>query len=143
MEKISSFTTATFQIGEGDYIAGIHDFGEGGYKNYKFPASSLPANNLTARTLTSANNGQTLNTTDYILWCLGDESNPSVTMPDPSTMTNQQVIFVNIQDSGENYFTINGIFLNADYYALSGLGYTITFISNGTTWYILNEYIPS
>ena len=96
----------------------------------------------TNRVLTSANNSETLLTSDRILFCNAEFSYMSVNLPDVSVMQGIEMKFINISNNYESSFTINGPFLGGSTYNLNTYGHSVTFISDSSTWWILQQYIP-
>ena len=100
--------------------------------------------NTNSRVLTVADDGSTLLATDYILYCNSEYESYSVNMPDVTTTTGQQFIFINVEPSYEGGININGPFYNGETtYSLNAYGQTVTFLSDGATYWVLSECTPS
>ena len=104
----------------------------------------------TNRVINNANDGQTLNTTDYILFCnIDNPASATVYLPDVVVMQGKQLIFISISDSYEFSFVINvnqsdGSNINyhggtTTFFSFGTLGQTVTLVSDGTNWWVVNS----
>ena len=64
-----------------------------------------------------------------------------VTLPDVSTMVGRTLLFIKTDGNSESELTINGPFIDSQTtYSLYSSDYgSVTFISDGTTWYIIES----
>lgn len=104
----------------------------------------------TNRVIKNINSGQTLNTTDYILFCnIDNPASATVYLPDVVVMQGKQLIFISISDSYEFSFVINvnqsdGSNINyhggtTTFFSFGTLGQTVTLVSDGTNWWVVNS----
>jgi len=61
-------------------------------------------------------------------------------LPDPSDMTGKKLVFIKTDNNSENQIYLNGVFYNNEtIYYLNGGGYSVTFVSDGSTWWRIAE----
>jgi hypothetical protein len=88
-------------------------------------------------------NGATLSSTASIFFCDSSYSYTSVNLPDVAEMTGKELRFISTDDNYEGSFTLNGPFYDSsNNYNLNGFGHTLTIVSDGSVWWILNQYTP-
>lgn len=88
-------------------------------------------------------NGLTLSSTASIFFCNSSYADTTVNLPDASLMIGKELKFINVDNNYEGSFNINGPFFDSSsYYNLNGLGHTLTIISNGSAWWMINQYTP-
>jgi hypothetical protein len=106
-----------------------------------------------SRTLTSADDGHYLDDQyDYYFVSLPSWPPYSVSLPDPSTMLNREIVFVVLDPVYESWFTLNGNIQGSGggqvSSSSSGGGTTfnlsghqsVRLLSNGSSWYITSYY---
>ena len=92
--------------------------------------------NTTNRVLDYTNNGETLLSSDSILFCNSLYSFINVNMPDVALMQGKSMTFINVSGNYEGQFILNGPFNNASTYNINLAGDSVTFMSDGTTYWI-------
>jgi len=104
----------------------------------------------TNRVLNNTNDGQTLNTTDYILFIYANDfTSTSVYLPNVVAMQGKQLIFISTNNYYESNFTIyvnqtDGSNINyhggnTTFFSFASSGQTGTLVSDGTNWWVLNS----
>lgn len=86
-------------------------------------------------------NSFTVETTDTYLFIECPIANYlDVYLPNPEDMAGKKLVFVKTDDNYENSITLHGSFNNETLYYLNGSGSTVTFISNGNSWWLIDNW---
>lgn len=86
--------------------------------------------------------GLTMSSTASVFFCeQGAFQYTTVNLPEVSEMQGKELKFINTSNTYESSFSIQGPFFNeSSTYNLNGLGHTLTIISDGSVWWVLNQY---
>lgn len=88
-------------------------------------------------------NGATLSSTASVFFCNSSYHYTTVNLPNVTEMTGKELKFISVDNDYEGLFNINGPFYDeSTYYNLNGFGHTLTIISDGSVWWILNQFVP-
>lgn len=111
--------------------------------NFIYLEGLTSGNNNNVAFVNSSMYGATLSTTASVFFCDSGYSYTSVNLPDVSEMQGRELKFISVDNNYEGSFNINGPFYDSSTsYNLNGYGHTVTLISDGTYWWILNQYTP-
>ncbi len=100
-------------------------------------------NSPRVRFVGQSNNNETLLTIDEVIFIIDSAYGVTMILPDVSAMQGKEMKFINAYNNYENYFNIQGPYYNENsYYSLTQFGQTVTLISNGSHWFVLNSYNP-
>jgi hypothetical protein len=94
-------------------------------------------NNETTRVLNNSNNGETLLTTDRTLFCDSAYSYININLPNVTLMQGKFLTFINISGNYEGQFILNGPFFGGSTYNINLAGNAVTFVSDGSTYWII------
>ena len=88
-------------------------------------------------TLTEANNGQNVPSVNANFFCNIAESNSiSMNLPDPAVMSGHSITFTYVTNNGESQITLNGTIGLSDTTFTMNNPQSVTFLSDGATWWI-------
>ncbi len=86
-------------------------------------------------------NGLTLSSTASVFFCSSNFYYTTVNLPDASIMLGKELKFINVANTYEGSFNIDGPFFDSSSgYNLNGFGHTLTIISDGNVWWVLNQF---
>ena len=88
-------------------------------------------------TLTEANNGQNVPCVDANFFCnISENSYVDVNLPDPSVMSGHSITFTYVTFNSESGITLNGTIGLSDTTFSMNYPQSVTFLSDGSTWWI-------
>lgn len=91
--------------------------------------------------LTEANDGQNVPCVNANFFCnIAESTNINMNLPDPAIMSGHSITFTYVTNNGESQITLNGVIGLSDSSFSMNNPSSVTFLSDGTTWWITANF---